>query len=50
MFDISSRPTDERQDRLPAKEARSIRQHYDAERQKRLLAEARAVAGPEADR
>ncbi|WP_455448153.1 hypothetical protein [Natrinema thermotolerans] len=42
--------TGERQDRVPTKEARSLRQHYAAERQQRLLAEARVVAGLEGDR
>ncbi len=49
MFSAISRP-DERQDRVPAKEARSLRQHYDAERKLRLREAALAVAGPEPER
>ncbi len=49
MFSAISN-TDERQDRVPAKEARSLRQHYDAERKLRLREAALAVADPEPER
>ena len=50
MFDISS-ADQERQRREPSThEARAICQHLEAERDKELFAEAKAVAGQEDDR
>ena len=50
MFDISSADQERRDRNLPTHEARAICQHLEAERDKELYAEAKAVAGLEGDR